>query len=156
MANRTKRFKKTAPFIGDLGKLEWSFKELFHAEPHAGLTPANLSVAVKENSVLIFGPAVLFLSFKHSVHALWKRDRSDATPLKRADWEGRQQTLLYKSGGTPVFSHVLAAPEASAFKSLREGIPLAEALAAAEGMDEAAARNLFSFISQAGIVTEVR
>ena len=52
-----KRFAADAPFIGDLASLEWSFKELFHAAPHAGLTPANLSVAVKSNSVLIFATA---------------------------------------------------------------------------------------------------
>lgn len=151
-----RRFEKDAPFIGDLGRLEWSFKELFHAAPHAGLTPKNLSVAVKPDSVLIFGSAVIILSFNHQVHGLWKRDRTDDAPLNRSDWEGVQQALLYKSGGTPVFSHILAAPEASALRSLFEGRPLDEALAAAEGLDEAAARNLFSFISEAGLVTAVR
>ena len=150
------RFKKDAPFIGDLARLEWCFKDLFHAKAHAGLTPANLSVAVKNNSILIFGSAVKYLSFKHSVHGLWKRDRSDDTPLSRSDWEGRQQVLLYKSGGTPVFSRILAAPEASAFKSLLDGLRLDDALAAAEGMNESSARELFSFISEAGLVTEVR
>lgn len=149
------RFNEHAPFIGDLANWEWSFKELFHAAPHAGLTPANLSVAVKNNSVLIFGSAVKLLSFKHKVHGLWTRDRSDGSPLNRSDWEGHQQALLYKSGGTPVFSRLLAAPEASAFRSLFEGRPLDEALAAAEGLDEAAARNLFSFISEAGLIVEV-
>lgn len=151
-----KRFKKSAPFIRDLANLEWSFKELFHAAPHAGLTPANLSVAVKNDSVLIFGSAVNLLSFTHKVHGLWKRDRSDATPLNRSDWEGPQQALLYKSGGTPVFSHILAAPEASALQSLFKGRCVADALAAAVGLDESSARNLFQFISEAGIVVEVR
>lgn len=150
------RFQKDAPFIGDLAHLEWCFKELFHAKAHAGLTPANLSVAVKNSSVLIFGSAMKLLSFNHAVHALWKRDRSDDTPLIRSDWESPQQVLLYKSGGTPVFSRILAAPEASAFQSLFAGVRLDEALAAAEGMDEAAAHRLFSFISGAGLVTEVR
>jgi len=150
------RFRSHAPFIGDLGCLEWSFKELFHAAPHAGLTPENLSVAVKSNSVLIFGSAVKLLSFNHKVDGLWKRDRSDDSPLNRSDWEGREQVLLYKSGGTPVFSRTLAAPEASTLRSLFEGRPLDQALAAAEGLDEAAARNLFQFLSEAGIVVEVR
>lgn len=150
------RFRGEAPFIGDLARLEWSFKELFHAAPHAGLAPVNLSVAVKNDSILIFGSAVVFLSFAHSVHGLWKRDRSDDAPLNPSDWEGRQQVLLYKSGGTPVFSRVLAAPEASVLRLLYEGLPLADALARAKGLDEAAARDLFSFISEAGLVTEVR
>ncbi len=150
------RFGSHAPFIGDLGSLEWSFKELFHAAPHAGLAPKKLSVAVKKDSILVFGSALIFLSFSHQVHGLWKRDRADDTPLKPSDWSGRQQVLLYKSGGTPVFSRLLAAPEASAFKALSVGRPLSEALAAAESLDEAAARNLFSFLSDAGLVVEVR
>jgi hypothetical protein len=151
-----KRFKKEAPFIGDLARLEWGFKELFHAKAHAGLAPVNLSVAVKKDSVLIFGSAMSLLSFKHSVHGLWKRDRSNNTPLSRSDWTGREEVLLYKSGGTPVFSRVLAAPGASALRSLLAGNPLAESLANAKGLTEASARELFSFISDAGLITEVR
>lgn len=151
-----KRFRDEAPFIADLATLEWSFKELFHRAPHAVLSPQALARSVKKDSVLVFGSAMKLLSFKHSVHALWTRDRSDATPLSRSDWEGRQQVLLYKSGGTPVFSHILAAPEASAFRSLMKGRPLNESLAAARGLNEAAAQLLFSFISTAGLVAEVR
>lgn len=151
-----KRFHREAPFIRDLARLEWSFKELFHAAPHAGLTPSSLSFAVKDNSVLMFGSAVQLLSFNYRVHGLWTRDRSDATPLRRTDWEGREQVLLYRGGGTPVLSHRLAAPEASALRFLLKGRPLAQALAAAKGLDEAAARDLFSFLSEARIITEVR
>jgi len=151
-----KRFGREAPFIFDLAMLEWEYKELFHAAPNAGLKPSSLSVAVKENSRLKFGQAIKLLPSKHRVHHLWRRDRADDTPLRRADWLGPEITLLYKGGGTPVFSRVIAAPEASALSSLMKGRPLAQALAAAKGLDEAAARNLFSFIASAGIVTEVR
>jgi hypothetical protein len=151
----SKRFGREAPFIRDLAVLEWEYKNLFHAAPHAGLSPKSLSVAVKDNSVLKFGSAIKLLSFKHRVHNLWKRDRRDSTPLRRVDWEGREITLLYKGGGTPVFSRVIAAPEASALSLLMRGRPLAEALAAAKGLNEAAARNLFSFISSSGLITEV-
>ena len=150
------RFRADAPFIGDLAALEWSFKELFHAAPHPVLAPAELAAAVKENSVLLFGSAVTLSSFKHAVHGLWKRDRSDATPLSPSDWEGPQDVLLYKSGGSAVFSRVLAAPEAAALRALIGGRSLADALAASSALDEAATRELFSFISSSGIVTGVR
>lgn len=150
------RFKDDAPFIGDLARLEWSFKELFHAESHVGLTAAGLAAAVREDSVLIFGSAIILLSFTCRVHGLWRRDRNDETPLKPSDWAGRQQVLLYKNGDTPVFSRILSAPEASALLALRAGRPLADALAAAEGLNEAAARDLFLFLSEAGLITGVR
>ncbi len=151
-----KRFKKDAPFIKDLAVLEWSFKEIFHAVPHSGLTPKSLSAVVKKDSVLIFGNTVRMLNLNHSVHDLWKRNRDDSTPLREADWKNPQHVLLYKGGGTQVFSSVIAAPEASALSSLMSGLPLSQALAASDALDEAAARNLFTFISNAGLVTEVR
>ncbi len=151
-----KRFKKQAPFIKDLADLEWSFKEVFHADGDAVLPPSDLAVAVKDNSVLVFSKSVRLLFLTHSVHAIWKRDREDSTLLTPSDWKGPQQVLLYRSGGTPVFSSVLAAPEASTLKSLLEGRSVSEALAASKGLDEAAARNLFSFISSSGLITEVR
>ncbi|MBI5246341.1 MAG: putative DNA-binding domain-containing protein [Elusimicrobia bacterium] len=150
-----KRFGREAPFIRDLAVLEWEYKELFHEGSNKALTASALSVAVKENSVLKFGPAIRLLPSKHRVHHLWRRDRNDDTPLRRKDWEGGEITLLYKGGGTPVFSRVIAAPEASAIRSLMKGRQLGRALAAAKGLTAAAARNLFSFISSSGLVTGV-
>ncbi len=151
-----KRFKKQAPFIKDLADLEWSFKEVFHAEVGAVLPPSDLAVAVNDKSVLVFSSAVRLLHLNHSVHAVWKRDRNDASPLIPSDWEGPQQVLLYRSGGTPVFSFVLAAPEASTLQALLAGRSVSEALAASKGLNEAAARTLFSFIASSALITEVR
>lgn len=149
------RFQAETPFIGDLARLEWAYKDLFHARPHTALTAEQLSVAVKENSVLVFGSAVQLLSFDFKVVDIWRRDRSDATPLSRSDWDGKECALLYKSGGTQVFSRVLAAPEASVINSILNGISLDNTLAAST-LDESTARHFFSFISQAGLITEVK
>jgi len=150
------RFHADAPFIGSLATFEWAFKEIFHAAPHTPLSPSDLAREVKDNSVLIFGPSVKLLPLTHSVVEIWKRDRSDGAPLIRSQWDAPQGALLYKSGGTPVFSRVIAAPEASALRSLMAQQPLSEALAAASGLTEAAARNLFSFLSEAGLIVAVR
>lgn len=145
-----------APFIGDLGRLEWAYKNLFHAAPHAGLTPAALAGSADGGSVLVFGSARALLSFSHRVRGLWLRDRADDTPLTPADWSGPESVLLYKNGGSRVFSRALSGPEAAALSGLIAGRPLAEALAAAEGLDEAAATALFAFLSESGLVAEVR
>jgi hypothetical protein len=151
-----RRFGKSAPFIGDLASLEWSYKNLFHAPAHRGLAGGELAARVKDASVLRFGSALALLSFKHRVLGLWRRDRSDDTPLKKADWSGPETALLYKSGGAQVFARSLAAPEAAALRALMRGRPLSVALASANGLDEAGARDLFSFLSTSGLVTEVR
>lgn len=149
------RSQAHAPFIADLARLEWAYKELFHAAPHTALTAEQLSVAVKPSSVFVFGHAVQLLSFNHSVVNIWKRDRSDATPLSRSDWDGPQHVLMYKGANHKIFTRILAAPEASVVTSLFNGISLDSTLASSS-LDEAAARHFFSFISQAGLITEVK
>lgn len=150
-----KRFKAHAPFIADLARLEWAFKELFHAAPHAAAGPQRLADA-HDGSVLVFGSAVRLLPAKHAVHAIWKRDRADDRPLKPADWRGPEAVLLYKRGGNEVFSTVLAAPDAAALTALMAGRPLAASLAGAKGLDENGAGRLFSFMASAGLIAELR
>jgi len=145
-----------APFLGDLARLCWAFKDLFHAKAHAGLTPAALAAAAKPSAVLRFGGAVQLLSLRHRVHAIWRRDRADDTPLEPADWTGSQRLILYKAGGSAVFTRELTGPEHAALSALAEGRPLEDALAGAEGLDAPGAQALFAFVAESGIVAEVR
>ncbi len=144
-----------APFLGDLARHEWAYKELFHAKPHAGLDPAVLAAKARPESVLRFGGAMRLLSLRHRIYAIWRRDRSDDTPLEPAEWTGSQRLILYKKEGNPIFSRELTVPEHAALTGLAAGRPLSVALAAAEGLDEAGAQELFAFVSESGIVAEV-
>jgi hypothetical protein len=144
-----------APFIGDLARYEWAFKGVFHEAPRAALDPAVLAAKARPDSVLRFGGATRLLSLRHRVRAIWLRDRSDDTPLEPSEWTGAQRVILYKSGDNGVRSRELTAPEHAALAALAAGRPLGDALAAAEGLDAAAASTLFAFISEAGLVVGV-
>lgn len=144
------------PFLGDLARFEWRFKELFHAAPRRGLTPAELAARVKPESRLAFQPALRLLSLRHRVYGIWKRDRADDTPLEASDWEGAQRLALYKKEGNPIFVRELSAPEHAALARLIDGDRLDAALESAPGMDEAAAGELFAFVAEAGLVEAVR
>jgi hypothetical protein len=63
--------------------------------------------------------------------------------------------ILYKKEGNPIHVRELAASEDAALRALAEGRPLAVALESAEGLDAAAAQELFAFVSTAGLVTGV-
>lgn len=140
-----KRHRSHAPFIADLALLEWEFKNLFHEKA----AEAGSAAGAHGGSIFVLAPHRL-LSFDHRVHAIWRRDRDDASPLKRADWAGAERVLLHKKG-----SRVLSAAEAKAFSGLAKGRPLADALARS-GLDEAATRDFFAFLAAAGLVAEVR
>jgi hypothetical protein len=144
-----------APFIGDLARFEWTFKELFHVKPHAVLDAAVLAAKAREDAVFRFGGAVRLLSLRHRVYAIWRRDRSDDTPIEPSEWTGSERLILYKKEGNPIFTRELTVPEHAALTALAAGRPLAEALAGAEGLDAAGAQELFAFVSESGIVAEV-
>lgn len=145
-----------AAFLGDLARYEWTFKELFHEKPHASLSAQALAAKVRPNSTLRFGGAVRLSTFRHRVHGIWKRDRADETPLEDAEWTGSERLVLYKKEGNSIFVRELTAPEHAALSGLAAGRPLDEALAAAEGLDDAGAAELFAFVADSAIVTEVR
>jgi hypothetical protein len=145
-----------APFLGDLARLEWALKELFHAKPHAGLTAAALASAARPGSVLRLGAAVRLLSLRRRVHDIWKRDRADDTPIVEADWTGAERLILYKKESNSVFSRALSGPEHAALSALAAGRPLEDALAGAEGLDAAGAQELFAFVAESGIVAEAK
>jgi hypothetical protein len=144
-----------APFLGDLARLEWTYKDLFHARPHESLAPEVLAARARPESVLYFGGAMRLLSLRHRVYDIWRRDRSDDTPLKDSDWHGGQRLIFYKRGGNPIYSRELTGPEHAALTGLAAGRTLSDALAAAEGLDAAGARDLFAFVSEAGLVADL-
>lgn len=145
---------RDAPYLGDLARFAWTFKELFHAKPHAGLEPAVLAAKARPEAVLRFGGAVRLLSLRRRVYGIFRRDKDDDSPIQEADWKGEQRLILYKKEGNPIFVRELAAPEHAALSALAAGVPLADALAGAEGLDAAGAQELFAFVSASGVVAE--
>ena len=146
---------ETAPFIGDLARLEWAYKEIFHAKAHASLEPAVLAAKARPDAVFKFGSAVRVMSFPHKVYLIWKRDRSNDAALTPSDWEGTERLVLYKNQTNEVFVRRLAEPEHAALSALQAGRPLAEALASVEGLAPEDVKDLFVFLSDSGLVAEV-
>ena len=144
-----------APYIGDLARFAWTFKELFHAKPGAGLDPAVLAAKARPDSVLRLGPAVRLLALRHRVYGIFRRDNADDTPIAKSDWNGSERLILYKKEDNPIHVRELTAPQHDALAALAAGRPLADALAASDGLDAEGAQELFGFISDAGLVTGV-
>jgi hypothetical protein len=144
-----------APYLGDLARLAWTFKELFHAHPHAGLEPAVLAAKARPESILRFGPALRLLALNYRVYGIFRRDNADDTPIADADWTGVQRLMLYKKSDNPIHVRELTVPEFSALSGLAAGRPVREALAGADGLDEAGAAELFGFLAASGLVTAI-
>lgn len=144
-----------APFLGDLARLEWTFKDIFHARQHEALPPAELARSASPGARFVFGAATALLTLGHRVHAIWTRELEDETPLDPESWRGGEELFLYKKDGR-VYSRVLTPPETAALAALRAGLPLDEALSAAEGLDAESTSALFRDLAESGAVTELR
>ncbi len=72
-----------APYLGDLARFAWTFKELFHAKPHAALDPAVLAAKARPDAVLRLGSAVRLLALRHRVYGLFAATMRTTRPLKR-------------------------------------------------------------------------
>jgi hypothetical protein len=144
-----------APYLGDLARFAWAFKELFHARPHAGLDPVVLAAKARPEAVLRFGSALRLLALRHRVYGIFRRDPADDSPIRKSAWKGEGRLILYKKEGNQIYVRELAAPEHAALTALAAGRPLADALAGAPGLDAAGAGELFAFVSASGIVTGV-
>jgi hypothetical protein len=144
-----------APYLGDLARYAWTFKELFHAKPHVGLDPAVLAAKGRPEAVLRLGSGVRLLALSHRVYGIFRRDNDDDAPIEEAAWKGSEHLVLYKRGSNPIFVRELTAPQHAALVALAAGRPLAEALECAEGLDAGGAQELFGFVAASGIVSGV-
>lgn len=144
-----------APFIAELGRLEWEYKEIFHRAPHASLTAKELAAKATEKSVFTLGAATALLSFEFKVTGIWTRDKTNETALTKEDWTGAERVLLFKRGDNEVRHVELDRPAFQVLTALRDGKKLDDALASADGMDERAVGSLFEFIAKNGLVESV-
>jgi hypothetical protein len=147
------KFKGEAPYIGELGRLEWEYKELFHKAPHQSLRADLLAKQAKPDSVLNIGTATALLTLKYSVLNIWKRDRTDERRIDPAEWNTKQHVILFKHGGNDVKHAILSRPEVLTLQSLRAGKKVLNAFAS--GMDESRTRKLFAFLAENGLVESV-
>lgn len=136
------------PFLGELADFEWSFKNLFHEKQHGH---ADLTKAAPE-SALAFGKAVVLRRHKFSVYSVWKKRKSRAA-LPRSAWDKPEQLLLYKRNGD-IFVKTVPTEEFRVLERLSNNSSLAAALFAIK-LDPRRASELFSMISEAGIVERI-
>ena len=141
------------PWLGDLGRLCWEFKQLFHEKAGSGLSARELARSAGPASRLTLVDSRRRLAFRHSVHALWSRDRADDTPVRREQWLGPEKLLLYKSGSDDVWARRLSDGEDACLAALERGAPLGDA---AKKLSAPQARGFFEFLGSSGLAASVR
>lgn len=144
------------PFLEDLGRFEWIFKELFHQAEHSRAEPSALN-GIGSRSALRFGSAARLLSFRRPVYAVWCARGESGGP--REAGRGPEYILLYKSGGE-IYARLLLGAEFAVLSALSQGAGIESALASASAghpdLTPERTSELFRWLWDSGVVCDVK
>ena len=115
------------PFLSDLARFEWLFKEVFHLPPHTSLSQEDWQQQASENLRLSFGPSVRLFRSPYSVYEIWKLRGTKQDPLQEEQWNNAQWLLCYKHEQQVYIKHI-SKPEYLLLRHLCSGQSIEETL----------------------------
>ena len=147
------------PFLADLARFEWVFKEVFHLPPHTCLTPEHFHQhPLSGNLHLSFGPSIRLFQSPYSVYEIWKLRGTIQDSLPEIIWGNPQWLLLYKHQQQVYVKH-LNAPEHLLLNHLCSGASIEESLERTlqefSDITATAVSDLFTLIKHTEIVTQL-
>ncbi len=147
----------SVPLVAELARFELAFHDLFHAEAHRSVEPAELASLGDLTGVrLRLGSAVRLVACEHAVYDVF-RHRHDAEPPS-LDVERPQFVLLFRRG-SEVLGHEVDAATFAALEAFARGAAVEEALAIALERDPAfgapEVTKLFEAIARFGLVETI-
>ena len=147
------------PFLADLARFEWVFKEVFHLPPHTSLTPDHFQQhSLSGNLRLSFGPSVRLFRSPYSVYEIWKLRGTKQASLPEKDWSTPQWLLCYKHQQQVYVKH-LSEPEYLLLHHLCSGASIEESLDRTlqdfSDITASTVSDLFKVVNYTGIVTHL-
>lgn len=116
------------PFVADLARFEWTFKEVFHRPPHTSLSADDFQQhEVSGTMHLTFGASVQFFHSMYSVYEIWKMRGTEQESLPQEQWNTPQWLLCYKYEQQVYIKHV-SEPEYLLLQHLHSGKNIEDAL----------------------------
>jgi len=139
------------PYLADVARIEWAWKEAFHASDAAPLPPAALA-AIPEARLselrLRLHPSLRLVTSRYPALTIWRMNVDDGVP-RPVDLASGGEDCLVVRPAAHVMVHAVPAGGAAFIRALGAGVPLGEAanagLEAADGFDLSA--NLAGLIS---------
>ena len=147
------------PFLTDLARFEWLFKEVFHLPPHTSLAADQFQQhPLSGNIRLSFGPSIRLFQSPYSVYEVWKLRGSTRDSLPEKVW-GSPQWLLYYKHQQQVYIKHMSEPEYLLLGYLISGATIEDSLDRTlqkfSDISATTVSNLFSVIKHTEIVTQL-
>jgi hypothetical protein len=145
------------PFLTDLARFEWRFKEVFHL-PQESCT-SNLSVAAGQDFSLRFPSAFQVFDANYPVYDLWQKRvgaQSDAqNEFERAHERLDESVLFYKKEGK-IYIKKLSKAERQLYVGLLSGTSVFTVLSSGENIfNEADVQDSFAFLTSEGLIKQI-
>lgn len=152
------RLSQETPFLPDLARFEWQFKEIFHLPEEKSLDPKLWqSVAEFQNPKIQLTQQMRLLSYNYGIRNIWRsfKNAEDGKAFAEIpDWKNPQQFMLFKKDHE-VFMRDLGPEEFIFLTRLNQdmGIELA-----ADGLELKAegVTELFEFLFSSGLIANIR
>lgn len=144
------------PFLADLAKFEWSYKEIYHAPAPDPLTVERVSeLSRSEDFRIQFIDAMEIWSSPYSIYEIWCRKEEPPYRFEDIDWNRAESLVIFKKN-----HHIeilqIDIVEADILRELKEGSSISSALADFSGVltPDRIAR-LFQMMMKAGLVDDI-
>ena len=147
------------PFLGDLARYEWTFKELFHTRQHESVAPEHIQSLAEDPAIQFqFGQAVRLFTSRYAIYDLWKLRGTEHEGKPPVEWDRPQRLVLYKRT-QQIFVHELDEQEFQILHSLHAGQMLEAALALISEQEVPIQQDqislLFQFVFNSGIIEHI-
>jgi len=144
------------PFVQDMARFDWMFKELFHEKQHISIPLNELQrIETEPNISLILGNAVRLFSSQFSIYKFWNlRNQTDAE-IKNINYESSENLLLYKQN-EEIFVKELSDAQFDIISSLISGKSVASVLEMVNSENQNDLVSVFQIIGSSGIVAGIK
>ena len=147
------------PFLPELARFEWMFKELFHTGQHDSVPPERIqSLIATSDASVMFGAAVRLFESPYAVYSVWNRKQTAPDDRSSLVLDREQRLLLYKKNRQILVKEVDGA-ELQVLSSLMAGQTIAQAIGTALDrfgeISHVCIETLFPFIFHAGIMQAI-
>ncbi|MDG0815637.1 HvfC/BufC N-terminal domain-containing protein [Bdellovibrio svalbardensis] len=147
---------KGIPFVFDLARFEWRFKNIFHAPSPDPLTVERIQELMNEDDFKVsFVEAMELFESPYAIYDIWTRRKEPQYEFENIDWELPENLLLYKKD-KKIYVKKIANEEFRILKELRDGKSVSAALAEQPtSMSPDKISQLFQMMMRAGIIDDI-
>lgn len=147
------------PFLSDLARFEWLFKDVFHSPPHQPLSSDQFQqTSLSGDTQLTLAPSTHLFSSPYSVYEIWKLRETPQAFIPQDVWEQPQCLLCYQYQQQMYVQHV-SRPDYHIIERLLQGDCIGDALQDAltnyPDLPQQMVSALFAWMNRTGLITGI-